>query len=190
MIPNSNFYKFILSDYDISLIQSYALSIAVDGHMGVFRNDKKTPYIEHPKAVARIAVQELQKDWTVDNYISADVIKMMSLWVEVVSYFHDLIEDVEKWLNKEVELIDHLESMSKVKLPLYVKEYLVDALKRMNKHNFPTYLEFILSAKENTLSKYAKKGDLTHNTSDLGKGSLKEKYILSLFIINNFIEQK
>lgn len=183
--PDTRLFKFSLSIGEEQKIRSAALSIATDGHQGVFRNDRKTPYIEHPKAVAKIAVDEFKKEWNViEGYTTEDEIRMFSLWIEVVSYFHDLIEDVDKWINKEKELIDHLESVSGVVIPSYAKDYLIDALRRMNKHNFPTYLEFVLSAKENLFSKFSKKGDLTHNVSDLGKGSLKEKYILSLYIIN------
>jgi (p)ppGpp synthase/HD superfamily hydrolase len=182
-----NFYRFILSVEDEQKIRSTALLIATDGHKGVFRNDKKTPYIEHPKAVARIAVENFKNRWLENDYTSKDVIRMFSLWIEIVSYFHDLIEDVEKWINKERELIDHLEVESGVSISSHVKDYLIDALQRMNKHNFPTYLEFILASMENLLSYFAKEGDLTHNVSDLGKGSLREKYVLSLHIIQNKI---
>ncbi len=175
------FYGFSLSSEDEQKIRSIALDIATEGHYGIFRHDNKTPYIEHPKAVARIAVERFTAKHK--GYIPSDMFRMMVLWIEVVSYFHDLIEDVEKWINKEIELVDHLSDRSKTYLPNYVKDFIVDALKRMNKHNFGSYLEFILSAMKNFLSHFAKEGDLTHNVSDLHKGSLKEKYILSLHII-------
>lgn len=174
------FDKWTITDSDRVVLLSTALKIATEGHSGIFRKDNKTPYIEHPKAVAKIAVEQIEQH---RNYIKHNVFNNLSVLVQIVSYFHDLIEDVEKWLNKEDELIKHLESESGINIPDKIREYVVDALKRMNKNNFETYLEFVLSAKLNLLSKYSKIGDLTHNVSDLWKGSLKEKYILSLYII-------
>lgn len=167
---------------DRQKIMSVALEIATEGHSGVFRNDKKTPYIEHPKAVAKLAVEAYLQDFPKKSWESEFTDKNV-FHITVVSYFHDLIEDVEKWISKEYELLTYLEDRSGVKFGDGEKDFLVDSLKRMNKYNFPTYLEFVLSAKNKIPSKYAKIGDLTHNTSDLGKGSLKEKYILSLYII-------
>lgn len=172
-----------MTTLDRQKIMAVALEIATEGHAGVFRNDKKTPYIEHPKAVAKIAVEEYLAYTSkyFPHLIGKDHVDDMVMLITIGAYFHDLIEDVEKWINKEAELVSYLEERSGYILE--EKTLLIDGLKRLNKHNFPSYLEFILAAMKNVISDWVKVGDLTHNTSDLGKGSLREKYVLSLYII-------
>jgi len=62
---------------------------------------------------------------------------------------------------------------------------IIDALKILNKNNYSSYLEFTLAAKENYYARLVKIADIIHNLSDLTKGSMKEKYELALYILNN-----
>ncbi len=63
-----------------------ALAIATEAHKGQMRKDKKTPYIEHPKAVAEIAVDLFRRrHHIVDTRVSE--------LVYVIGVLHDVIED-------------------------------------------------------------------------------------------------
>jgi len=76
-----------------------ALTIATEAHKGQFRWDKKTPFIEHPIAVAKLVKEYLNTgkwmEGAEDLLISA-------------AYLHDVIEDsnmdAEKLLDKGVRL--------------------------------------------------------------------------------------
>lgn len=68
-------------------IANHAFLIACEAHKGQFRADKKTPYIEHPKEVARIFLK---------NYYDGGY-RMLSFDDEgngvAVAYLHDAVED-------------------------------------------------------------------------------------------------
>ena len=167
-----------------------ALEIATEAHKGVFRWDGKTPYIEHPKAVADLAIKLLLDESyasTVEEYESlSGTNKVLVELIKIVSYAHDLVEDVDKYINKEKEFVDELFKNSEHDLKNVEAFLIIDSLKRLNKHRHSDYLEFVLSAKEKMISRIVKTADLQHNLSDMkAKGSLSDKYKLALYILTH-----
>lgn len=148
------------------------MELATAAHAGQFRHDKKTPYIEHPKAVAEIALKLVEHSFVYDD---------LKTEVAVVSYLHDVAEDVEQWKNSEDQLIEYLETLCSQKLPYGYMA--IDALAKLNKHRHESYSKFIQACCLNPLSLAVKRADLMHNLSDLAKGSLRDKYELALCIM-------
>lgn len=62
---------------------------------------------------------------------------------------------------------------------------IIDALKAITKEPDETYIHFILRIKQNKIATHVKIEDLRHNLSDLGKGNLREKYLMALYILND-----
>lgn len=142
-------------------IREKALEFATKAHEGQFRKDGVTPYIEHPKAVAEIAL---------------DLVKYESLSKEeldilyIVALLHDTVEDTD------FEIGDiYAEFGDRV-------AFCVEALTKKTGEN---YLEAILRAKIDLLTRYVKRADNIHNMSDLKEGSLKDKYRLSKYILEH-----
>lgn len=147
-----------------------ALEIATKGHAGVFRWDRKTPYIEHPKAVAEYAL----------NMNDQFGLSLNPELLYVSCILHDLVEDVEVYLDQEDKLAAEVYTDS-------VSQWgrLKDILWRLNKHRHADYLAFVLAAKANPYARVVKVADITHNLSNLTKGSMKEKYELALYILQS-----
>lgn len=154
-----------------------ALDVATKAHEGQTRWDK-SPYINHPISVAEIVSEKYRQvtytlPFNQDHYDS----------LIVSSLNHDVIEDCVGWINGEIELIDHIEKL--YGQPLKTKREIVSALFNLNKHRHDGYLQFILSVNNNEIARIIKIADLTHNLSDLKKGSMRDKYELALHILEN-----
>lgn len=93
----------------------------------------------------------------------------------IVAILHDTLEDTDLTmyeLIRDYRLSDEIE----------------DALRAITRDPNETYLNFILRIKENKIATNVKIEDLKHNLSDLGKGNLREKYIMALYILRlNYI---
>ena len=148
-----------------------SLEIATEGHKGQHRWDK-SPYINHPIAVANIAVGLNE---SLGLGLKDDILRALG-------HTHDLPEDVKKYLNNELlveeELFGHL-------APIKDRATFSTALYALNKHRHANYLAFTLAAKAHPYARVVKMADLTHNLSDLTKGSMADKYKLALYILNN-----
>ncbi len=160
------------------------LAFATKAHEGVFRNNGITPYIEHPKAVAKIAVNIIDEGryWIIGSLGEKKTLKLL---VNILSHLHDTPEDVAIYLNKEVYIIDKVMAMDVEGELSGYREKLITALMLLNKHRSSNYLDFVLKAKNNELARIVKLADIIHNVSDLNKGSLKDKYILSRYILES-----
>lgn len=154
-----------------------SLDLATKAHAGQFRKDGITPYIEHTKTVAKIA-RDIYGKWSVSPFsqYSADI-------VEVVALSHDEAEDCLGY--SENIITDTLS-------PYYPKSYhegirsaIYNALYRLNKHNYPDYLDYIKAAKVSWISNIVKRADIIHNLSDLKPGTLRDKYMLALYILES-----
>ncbi len=162
-----------------------ALEVATEAHKGQTRWDK-SPYINHPIRVAEIANFNCREEFGAQTFDYQDLI--------ITCLVHDLAEDVQIYVDKENLIIDEIEERynailkehGKIKHVFNIdKRYFVSNLKKLNKHYYKNYLDFILAAKSSYISKAVKIADLTHNLSDLTKGSMKEKYQLALYILEH-----
>jgi (p)ppGpp synthase/HD superfamily hydrolase len=149
------------------------LEFATKMHEGVYRKDGVTPYIEHPKAVAAIALEmyenghwiaekiDAQTNW---DHVSADTIYGVAI-------LHDR-EDVP-WVTHEMIL------------ERFGKE-IANGVKALTDEGEATYLDKVLKAKQNLISRLVKVADNIHNGSDLPQGNLKDKYLLSRYILETY----
>lgn len=147
-----------------------------------------SPYIEHPRAVARIAIERYERYLALksnsNKIISPD---LMMPWfaplLKVVAKNHDILEDTNV-TPAEIE----------AELNLFKKEYPVErvlpALQLLNKHNYANYAVFVVGVldSKNFLAIFPKIADITHNLSDVKEGSMADKYRLSLYILNKIYE--
>lgn len=155
----------------MSLIR-YADAIAEKYHAGQFRNDKKTPYITHPRAVRELVEKSFN--------LFADIFPIEYLLeAQIVALFHDISEEVKI---PEKELIEELEQY---KGEYFDKEIVFNALTILNKHNHEDYLDYILKIKRNPVARIVKLADLEHNLSDLKAGNMRGKYLLAKHILLN-----
>lgn len=140
------------------------------------RNQKRwdgSPYIAHPRAVGRFARALATKFWPTLSEEELDIFEVMGL-------AHDLAED-------QAVSEDYFISL------LYASGYgdshdlerLRIGLKILNKNNYPDYLAFTLAAKANGEARVVKIADITHNSSDIKKGSMSDKYKLALWILEH-----
>ncbi len=152
-----------------------ALAIATEAHKGQMRKDKKTPYIEHPKAVAELAVDLFRRrHHIVDTRVSE--------LVYVIGVLHDVIEDCPHAFGAERDLIDE-GLMKRAYLTPRERDVVVHSLTVLNKTQYHNYLKFTCAAKGDWLASFVKRADLRHNLSDLKPGSLRDKYELALYIL-------
>lgn len=149
-----------------------ALEIATREHAGQKRWDG-SPYINHPIAVARIAGENNKS--LITTLSAYDTYENLL----ITAIFHDVFEDTKySMLNFREELLG--EGLSNGSF-----NEICTALFYLNKNNFSSYLEYILGAKFNWMARQVKIADITHNLSDLKKGSMKDKYELALYILKS-----
>lgn len=153
-----------------------ALIFATSAHEGQSRKDGK-PYITHPIAVSEIAVK------LYSEYLGDKFDKEGEALITILSYFHDLLEDVEKYKNDPDLLFVEFGAIKDL-TPWFVKPFKRE-LALLNKNNHKNYFEYILAIKNSHWAKFVKRADLKHNLSDLGEGCLKDKYRLAEYILNH-----
>lgn len=157
-------------------------AFAEEAHRGQMRWDK-TPYIEHPRAVAKLAV-ELYGDLWHSLDMDTDWYRRDCLILGILGKNHDVPEDCDKWINQERALTDHLISLdTDHELSEIDWECIYKGLRILNKHNHINYLAFTLAAKADFYSRIVKRADIRHNRGNLSKGSMLDKYNLALYIL-------
>ena len=137
-----------------------AETLARKAHEGQFRWDDKTPYIEHPEAIAKSFYPPSPDILTND----------LPIYV-AVAWLHDVMEDTSMgWV-----------ALFNEGLPPPV----MHALKAITKKSDENYLEYILRVKENEIAKEVKIRDIKHNMADLDDKQVqrKEKYLCALHIL-------
>jgi (p)ppGpp synthase/HD superfamily hydrolase len=133
-----------------------------------------------------------QKRWDGGDYFSNHLVPVAKAAFQKVrglsgidfcekAYFvglgHDLLEDT-------TATYEDIVKMSSLEV--------ADAISTLTKAEYVSYKDYILSIakSKNLLAKVVKLSDLEHNMSDLKKGSMKDKYELSHYIISmSLIEQ-
>lgn len=154
-----------------------ALDFAERAHRGQFRKNGKVPYISHPISVAEIAknlcdelLEKNKKNMLTEKHwddFKRDEMKL----VEVVALLHDAQEDCE-WVTHELLVEEFGEEVAGY----------VDAL---TKREGEDYLDAVLRAKQSFVTRVVKIADNTHNLQDLSRGSLRDKYMLSKWILQS-----
>jgi len=123
--------------------------------------------------IAREA-HEGQKRWNGEPYIThseAIANKFKSDLFKSVAWLHDVLEDT----NMQPEGLEFRG------IP---KEW-VQAVIDLTKLPEESYKDYILKVKGNQVSTKVKIEDLKHNISDLKKGSMRDKYLLALYILED-----
>ena len=149
-------------------IKLRALEFASKAHSGQTRKYSGLPYINHPIAVASIAAETFRGECNDDAYSGilddADTIF-------VVALLHDTIEDCEDVTFEKIddefgiEIATHVQALTKVE--------------------GENYLDGILRARRNAITKAVKIADLIHNISDLPPGTQRDKYDMALYILQS-----
>lgn len=87
------------------------------------------------------------------------------------AWLHDVIEDTEVTAKDLLEKgIDH---------------YIVDAVLTLTKRKGESYLDYILNVKGQPVAREVKMADIRHNMSDLKPGSMRDKYSLALYLLED-----
>lgn len=134
-----------------------AIEIATEAHKGQTRWDKTVPYITHPLAVmALVGEEELQR-------VTDGGPSMIAL--QVVAVLHDVVEDTSVTL-------EHL-------LGRGIPGYMVDGVNAITKRKGEEYHLYLKRVSRSELASKVKIQDITHNLSDLKKGSMRDKYLLA-----------
>jgi (p)ppGpp synthase/HD superfamily hydrolase len=133
------------------------------------------PYIVHPKAVV-----EFIRPWAVLNFSPPFAELIMS-----IAILHDVVEDTDITLEA---IIDELgpffietETLSANDAGAMLAKY----LKLLTRTKGTPYMEYLSLIKHYKISKQIKLADLQHNMSDLPVSSLRDKYELSVYYLNN-----
>lgn len=131
-----------------------AFELAKKAHKGQFRNDKKTPYIDHPVAVAHY----FNNDDSGDKY-----------FLQAIALLHDVIEDTPVTIN---DLRDK-----------GFPKKVIMAVDLLTHRKGQRYLDYILAIKINPLAIKVKIADIEHNMLT-SSGNQKGKYELALYILS------
>lgn len=90
-----------------------------------------------------------------------------------VAWLHDVIEDTP------VTAQDLLDAG--------IPGDIVRSVQTISKKDGQSYLDYILQVKQDTVAREVKIQDITHNMSDLKKGSMRQKYELAIYILSSGI---
>ena len=90
---------------------------------------------------------------------------------KAIAYLHDVIEDSNYTLEDLIK--------EKIGPPV------IDAVNALTKRKEEDYLDYILRVKENAYAITVKLADLKHNLEDTKKGTLRDKYMLTTYILTH-----
>lgn len=149
-------------------LTNIALVFAEKIHKDQYRNDRITPYFEHIKRVVSIT----QKIITENRNLFKEEFDPAYDEAGAIAAVHDSLEDTPTTL-------DDLRNIGMP--PRVIKGVLL-----LTKFPNIEYLDYILNIKRSSihdLAKFVKLADLTHNLSDLKRGSLRDKYLMAKWIL-------
>ena len=142
--------------------------IARREHKGQKRKDG-TPYISHPRRM----VEKIEKEESSNDHH----IKGSFFWagwyrnLRAVAWLHDVIEDTDMNL--------HFLKLSDV------EENIIAAVEAITKRQGEQYLDYLSRVTANDLATAVKIYDLRDNLRNLEKGNLRDKYELTLWLLEN-----
>lgn len=140
-----------------------AREFARKAHKGQTRWDGKTPYIEHPRAVAKRVKQ-----------ITFGHPEAFKINCQIVAWLHDVVEDTNITIGN---LLDEGFSIK-----------VVNAIDAITKREDEQYDEYLIRVAENRMAAVVKVADIQHNLSNLKRGSMRDKYRLAIRFIKLFSE--
>jgi (p)ppGpp synthase/HD superfamily hydrolase len=146
--------------------------VAEEYHKGQ-RRKTGAEYITHPRAVREIAI-ELFNKYGLNKQVGAYDRLLEDL--EILALFHDVLEDCGILPAQLIHKFNQYMELRRA-------EYLVEKLSILNKRMYTSYFNYIMGVKFDTLTNLTKQADLKHNMSDLEQCSLKDKYALALFVL-------
>ena len=94
-----------------------------------------------------------------------------SYFEECVCWLHDVIEDTD---TTRFDLLDH-----------GVDEDIIKAVESVTRIDGEEYLDFILRSKEHPIGRSVKILDINDNLQSLKKGSLRDKYLMALYLLRD-----
>lgn len=153
----------------ITAFKTKALDFATAAHQGQIRKGSGLPYITHPLAVAKIAVDRAtvsSASWTW-NVGDVELSEIDLLYV--ISLLHDTVEDSP---DVTLEIIKDI-----------FGETIARSVDALTKREGESYLDAVLRAKGDYFASQVKWADNEHNASDLKTGSLLDKYRMSQYIL-------
>lgn len=162
---------------DTPLVRA-ALDIATKAHEDQTRDDKQTPYITHPVAVANRAVYLHARALLSESYIAATRTREL---ITVLALFHDIAEEGDKY--SEHEIVRPLREAKLIEEDEY--QSLASDMARLNRVHSSSYLNHTLMAKERAATRFVKRADLWHNQLGDIPASRREKYLLALHILES-----
>tara|TARA_R110000824_G_scaffold118090_2_gene270239 strand:- start:1203 stop:1622 length:420 start_codon:yes stop_codon:yes gene_type:complete len=89
-----------------------------------------------------------------------------------VAWLHDVIEDTSVTAQG---LLDK-----------GIPSDIVQSVETISKEDGQSYLDYILDVGRDPVARVVKVADITHNMSDLKKGSMRQKYELAIYILENY----
>lgn len=142
-------------------IITIAEDFATEKHKGQFRFDGVTPYIEHPKEVARRVAESVDRDGMKEE-------------ATVVAWCHDLLEDTDT-------TIDEFYSLG-------FSNIMVWAIETITKKEDQSYKDYLEEVIRNPITRKVKIHDMLANLSDSPSKKQVKKYADGLtFLLNGII---
>ena len=126
---------------------------------------------EIAKLIAEVAHKD-QKRWNGDEYITHPIRvaeSMHTYQLKTIAILHDVLEDSE--LTSTDLLVKGFEPA------------IVEALIALTRKENEDYFDFVLRCKKNKLATIIKIADLSDNLRDSKPGSLRDKYLLTKYIL-------
>ena len=151
-----------------------ALQIAERAHAGQCRRNGGL-YIEHPKAVAKIAEEFILKEYHGSNHEIPEFVLDFVEELKCVAILHDTVEDTDL-------TYDDLREAG-------FSPSIVAGVKSVTEQDGDTYLNKVQRAANNELGIIAKMSDITHNMSDLDRKKGKhfyDKYELAKHLLREY----
>lgn len=148
-----------------------AYLFAKERHEGQFRWDGKTPFIEHPLAVKKFAVEMVTE--IMSNSSIAAVANMLDDTKEIVSVvalLHDTVEDTNTTIS-EIE-------------QLFGKE-IANVVDLLTHKSGVEYVDYIEALSENTIASIVKMADLKHNLETTTGNKRKVYQLARLYLETN-----
>jgi len=107
---------------------------------------------------AAVARAMIQDNWS-EDYVA-------------VAWLHDVIEDTSVTAEQL--------------LAAGIPGDIVQSVETISKKDGQSYLDYILDVRHDNLAREVKIEDIRHNMSDLKKGSMRQKYELAIYILENY----
>lgn len=160
---NNSRVKLIMKKLSLSEQLELAEKIATDAHKNQYRYKHNIPldkYIVHPRRIVKSLGEKYANDPNCIIY-------------QIVAWLHDVLEDTE-WTREDL-------------ISAGIGEEIVVMVEALSRQEGETYYNFIMCMDHSHMARKIKIADIEDNMNDdLQEGSLKDKYRLSLYILNEF----